>query len=385
MKSYFWEILPRKDYRTSSSQIPLMLRVRINGKYFRHMLGITIPDLKYWDKKNVRVRNNPGFKVTESNRILANFSAKVTKILADAQISGRFIDRDEFKRLLFHDEMASTGSFFNFCEEEIQHMKKTGFARETIRSYSSYVSKLRKFKPRLAFTDIRKSYIRDLDEYLVSIGNKENTRQKMFAFLNTMLNRAKDRGIISENILYHNNPVKKKEGQRLFLTMEELQVLENLMLSSPYLDNVLSYFLFACYTGLRFTDLRNLRFSDIVKIEGQPHIRIIMHKTKDEVAIPLIPKAQALFPASGFPNQKIFQVRCNQVSNRDLKAIMKQAGITKTITMHCARHTFATISLSLGVDIMVISKVLGHKDLGTTRIYAKLQDKRKIEEMKKWG
>jgi len=110
--------------------------------------------------------------------------------------------------------------------------------------------------------------------------------------------------------------------------------------------------------------------------------RLLFH---NEMKSPLIPKAQVLMPEAEFPGQKIFQVRCNQVSNRGLKAIINQAGITKKISMHCARDTFAIVSLSLGVDIMVISKIPGHKDLDTTRIYVKLQDKRKIEEMKKWG
>jgi integrase/recombinase XerC len=243
---------------------------------------------------------------------------------------------------------------------------------------------LKKYKSSLLFCDISKVFISKLDVYLVSIGNQQNTRQKMFGFLNTMLNKAKKEGIIQENILYQNAPVKKKEGQRAFLTSEELKALEKLKPESKNLQTVLNYFLFACYTGLRFTDLRNFRFKDIVDIDGQVHTRLIMHKTRDEVTIPLITKAQALIPEKGFPNQRVFKVRCNQVSNRDLKVLMNLAKIEKSISMHCARHTFATVALSLGIDIMVISKILGHKELGTTRIYAKLQDKRKIEEMKKW-
>lgn len=384
MKRTSWEILPRKEYRTSTSQIPLMLRVRINGKYFKLMLGITISALKDWDSKNIQIRNNQSIQVREANRIIAKYSSRVTKILADAQIEGKTLDRSEFKRLLFEDTVTSTTSFYDFCLEEVTEMKKTGFAKETIRSYGSYITKLNKYRQNLLFREINHDFIRGLNAYMVSIENNENTRQKMFAFLNTMLNRAVKRKLIKENLLHRNNPVNKIDGQRSFLTIDELRKLELFKPESRQLQTVLEYFLFACYTGLRYTDLKDLRFSDIDSILGEPHIRIIMHKTKGEVTIPLIPKALALIPTKGFPNQRVFKVKCNQVSNRELKTIMKKVGINKTISMHCARHTFATVALTLGVDIVVISNVLGHRDLGTTRIYAKLLDERKIEEIKKW-
>ncbi len=384
MKKNSWKILPRKEILDSNDQIPLILRARINGKYYKHSLGLSVPALKYWDPKNNLIRNNRVSNPFEANKSLSATVARVVQILNDATIFNRSLNKEQFVQLLINTELGSTESFYDFCLDEIGHMKKAGFAKETIRSYESYVSKLKRYKPALAFLDITMDFLRRLNEKMVSNGNKQNTRQKMFAFINTMLNRAKAKGIVKENILNHNMPVKKKEGQRSFLTLEELKLLEDHQPSSKNLRIVLDYFLFACYTGLRYTDLRNLRFTGIVKIDGQSHIRIIMHKTKDEVTIPLIPKARELIPQKGFINQRVFKVRCNQVSNRDLKTLVSAVGIEKKVTMHCARHTFATVALSLGIDIMVISKILGHKELGTTRIYAKLQDRRKIEEMKKW-
>ena len=108
-----------------------------------------------------------------------------------------------------------------------------------------------------------------------------------------------------------------------------------------------------------------------------------MHKTQDDVSIPLPPQAIVLLE-EGFQNQRVFKVNANQVTNRYLKEISEKAKIKKKITFHCARHTFATISLSIGIPLEVVSKLLGHKDLKTTMIYAKILDDLKIKYMEKW-
>ena len=109
-----------------------------------------------------------------------------------------------------------------------------------------------------------------------------------------------------------------------------------------------------------------------------------MHKTKDSEYVPLIEKSKHLI-GTGFNNQRVFKVSANQVANRNLKDIMTGAGIKKDISFHCARHTFATVGISLGIPIEVISKLLGHKDLQTTQIYAKVMDHVKIMQMDKWN
>jgi len=191
--------------------------------------------------------------------------------------------------------------------------------------------------------------------------------------------------------VFDNYSIKRVPGHREFLTPDELKKLEDLFKSGElkrYESNILRYFLFSCYTGLRFQDIKNLRFVDLKKeIHNKKKVTLIkikMHKTKDEVSIPVIKKAAALIP-EGFQNQKVFKVNTNQVTNRNLKLIYEKIGITKNITFHSARHTFATNGITLGIPIEVISKLLGHRDLKATGIYAKIVDDKKIQEMKKWG
>ena len=108
-----------------------------------------------------------------------------------------------------------------------------------------------------------------------------------------------------------------------------------------------------------------------------------MHKTGDDVVIPLTDKAKSLIE-TGKPNEKVFDTISNQKTNKNLKQIMNQTGITKNISFHCARHTFATISLTLGIPIEVVQKLLGHKNIRDTLIYAKIIPLVQMREMEKW-
>jgi site-specific recombinase XerD len=110
-----------------------------------------------------------------------------------------------------------------------------------------------------------------------------------------------------------------------------------------------------------------------------------MGKTKEYITIPLINKAKQLIPEGRFENQTVFKVLSNQPTNRYLKEIISMAVISKQISFHCARHTFATNSLTLGIPIDIVSKVLGHKNLRTTQIYLHYQLDHITNEMQKWN
>jgi site-specific recombinase XerD len=231
------------------------------------------------------------------------------------------------------------------------------------------------------FSDIDLNFIKAYDTFIITkTDNCDNTRFKALSVFKSLINRAIRNGHIKENP-FKDFPISKKSGKREFLSMEEISLLEELR-QKPLpntISNVLQYFLFACYTGLRYQDIKDLKFKDI----DNDMVSIIMHKTKERVTIPLSIRAKnLLYP--GLQNQKIFRVYVNQVTNRYLKEISKLSGINKEISFHCARHTFATIGISLNIPIEVISKLLGHTDLKTTQIYAKVMNDVKIKQMEKW-
>jgi len=220
------------------------------------------------------------------------------------------------------------------------------------------------------------------------IGNKTNTVTKSFSRMRTFLNLAVKNGII-EKCPFEIYKIKYAQSHREHLSLEELAELEKLLLDhslNKKLQNVTTWFLFSCYTGLRFSDLQSLTYNNV----KEKHIELFMHKTKEHIIIPLIEKAKNLLPAkylqkNFLPEETVFKIMSNQKCNDYLKLAMIAAGISKPISFHCSRHTFATVSITIGIPVEVVSKLLGHSDLKTTQIYAKIVDKKKFEEMEKWN
>lgn len=171
---------------------------------------------------------------------------------------------------------------------------------------------------------------------------------------------------------------KFEKSDRQFLTERELYILEETIFTSESLERVKDMFLFSCYSGLSYIDLKELTTDKIVKgMDGKGWIYTKREKTQQAVKIPLLQSAKDImkkYKEDIFKEtQVIFPVISNQKTNKYLKQIMQSIGIRKKITFHSARHTFATVvTLSNGVPIETVSKLLGHTKFSTTQIYARV-------------
>ncbi|MBT4338434.1 MAG: integrase catalytic domain-containing protein, partial [Bacteroidetes bacterium] len=184
-----------------------------------------------------------------------------------------------------------------------------------------------------------------------------------------------------------------------YLNVQEVILLDKLFHSGDLSDNYMKSlrpFLFACYTGgLRFSDVKRLTFKNITKqsfiddetgeMTEKEVISTSIHKSRDlqQVDVPLLAKAKALLPQKELDEQQLFPLFTEPAVNRNLKKIMEIVGINKSISFHCSRHTFATTAISFGMPIVVVQKLMGHKDIKHTMIYAKVADGLKFSEMKK--
>lgn len=176
--------------------------------------------------------------------------------------------------------------------------------------------------------------------------------------------------------------------ERGFLSKEELCVVENKQFSISRLKWVRDLFVFSCYTGLAYTDLMQLTPSNIIiGIDGKYWIKTMRQKTDVQVNVPLLPKAIEIInkykddPKSSVKGS-LFPVISNQKLNSYLKEIADVCSISKNMTFHLARHTFATtVTLSNGVPMETVSKMLGHSKITTTQIYAKVLEKKIGEDM----
>ena len=180
----------------------------------------------------------------------------------------------------------------------------------------------------------------------------------------------------------------KKEVERHALSNEELESLGNKKYSMERLNQVRDIFLFSCYTGLADADVQKLKRSEIGNgVDGGKWIFANRQKTKSLSRIPLLPRALKILDHYADHPQclltdKVLPVLSNQKMNSYLKEIADLSGIRKNLTYHIARHTFATtITLSNGVPMETVSKMLGHKNLRTTQHYAKILDQKISQDM----
>lgn len=174
--------------------------------------------------------------------------------------------------------------------------------------------------------------------------------------------------------------------ERSYLTERELRFIEETDFTGAGYEKVKDAFLFACYTGLSYIDVRELEKNQLVLgIDGNQWIYTKREKTSESVKLPLLPKAKEIIEKywdSPETDTKKLPVLSNQKTNKYLKEIAKACGIYKTISFHSARHTFATtVTLSNGVPIETVSKMLGHTKLSTTQIYARVLEHKIGEDM----
>jgi site-specific recombinase XerD len=187
---------------------------------------------------------------------------------------------------------------------------------------------------------------------------------------------------------FANYKLKIQKVNREHLSEKELKTMENKIFDIDRIDMIRDLFVFCCYTGLTYVDVINLKHDNIVEAaDGEMWVRTCRQKTDIPVNTPLLPKAVEILKKYK-DNQRalltntVFPVVSNQKVNAYLKEIAEVCGIKKNITFHLARHTFATtVTLSNGVPIETVSKMLGHTKIATTQIYAKVLEKKISEDM----
>ena len=188
---------------------------------------------------------------------------------------------------------------------------------------------------------------------------------------------------------FANYKVRLKKVEREFLTTEELQRLMDTPFQNQRLEHVRDCFVFCCFTGLAYADVKKLGHDDFVTgIDGELWINTKRTKTKTKSNIPVLPTALMILEkyedSPYLVNDKVLPVLTNQKMNAYLKEIADLSGIKKNLTTHLARHTFATtVTLSNGVSIESVSKMLGHKSLRTTQHYAKILNSKVSQDMQK--
>jgi len=234
--------------------------------------------------------------------------------------------------------------------------------------------------------EIDTKFINSFIYYLkTELSLSHNSALKYLSYFKKIVRVAYANGWLEKDPFY-NFKVKLQTIDREFLTKEEIIRIMEKEFTIPRMEHVRDVFLFSCYTGLAYVDVFKLTADDIIKgIDGNKWIKTKRTKTKTLSSIPILPVAEKLihkYENLESPTGKLLPVYSNQKTNSYLKEIADSCGIKKNLTFHMARHTFATtVTLSNGVSIESVSKMLGHRSLKTTQHYAKILDEKLSEDM----
>lgn len=273
--------------------------------------------------------------------------------------------------------------FYDKAQEYLAK-EKENLAPLTVRTYYWNLKKIQYFRPDLECASVDEATIREFRNHMLQQGNKPATVNKALSVFRIFTSKMVTDGLVSGKP-FEKIKVGRVFSRRGFLTVRELKSLYlNFMDRRRFLteteQDVMRVFLFSCFTGLRYSDLLSLNANEIFDWK----IRKQMHKTGDPVYVPIPLQARLLLPEK-MSDGPVFRVVENSHFNRTLRSAAKKLGYYKHIHCHLARHTFATTCITLGIPLPATSKLLGHRNLDTTLIYAKFVDTFLDKEMKKWN
>ena len=270
----------------------------------------------------------------------------------------------------------------------IEYFKKLAEERKESRgnygNWDSALKQLVKYAGKIVpFKNVTIEFCEGFKEFLLT--NKTKTekplaKNSVISYLNKLkaaLNQAFDDKIINENPAKRIKNIKPDESNREYLTKEEVKAL---METDCRYEVLKRAFLFSCFTGMRWSDINQLTWRYVRKSEDGYRVHFSQKKTKGVEYLDIPDIALEYIGEKGEPDERVFiGLKYSAYMNTALARWVLEAGITKLITFHCARHTYATILLEKDVNIRVIQDMLGHKELRTTLIYAKIIDKKRRE------
>lgn len=242
------------------------------------------------------------------------------------------------------------------------------------------------YDPHITLAEVGKEFLLGFLEHLSSRDALNSGRKKMakstvfcyMVYVRAALNKAVRDNLITSNPFkgITKRTVSVREHKREYLTVEEIK---RLMATPCHREDIKAAFLFSCFTGLRFSDIENLRWKDIVRTATHWQVEIVQYKTGIELYLPLNMNARKWLPeqdADASSDDKLFP-RLTRYYGQTLRTWMKKAGIDKEVSFHVARHSYATLCLTAGVDIYTTSQLMGHTTIRHTQRYARIINTKK--------
>jgi site-specific recombinase XerD len=385
----------RKDALNEKGEAPIYLRITVNGQRSAVTLNRHIDPLKWnsagkakGNKEEIKELN--GYLDSVKNSIHAHQRNMLdrNKVITADSLRNAFLGLNEQKHTILE--------LFEEHNKEMKEKIGKDFALGTHTRYVTTYEHVKAFikhkyhRSDLQLTELDFKFITDFEHYLKTKPEgscNHNSTLKYIRNFRKIVNIAVANDWLDKDpfIKYKS---KLEETTRTFLSADELKAIEETEISIPRVDVVRDIFVFACYTGLAYVDVEKLTPNDLRNgIDGKKWIFTQRTKTESKSNIPLLPKALAVIEK--YKNSpecahsgKLLPIKSNQRMNSYLKDVAATCKVDKELTFHMARHTFATtVTLTNGVPIESVSNMLGHKNIRTTQIYAKVVERKVSEDM----
>ncbi|WP_279065096.1 site-specific integrase [Muribaculum intestinale] len=357
----------------ANGNVSLYLAIYINGRREYEFLKLyLVPEKTRADKER-------------NKQTLALAGSIKAQRIVDIQRGAHGFKEDSREDTLFYD-------YYNALSEKRKKKESSG----NFGNWASCLRHLMKYDPRqsLTFADITPKWVQGFRDYLENSAEafgcdrrvrrerrplSQNSKHSYFNKLRTCLRQAYEDGIIRTNPMRGISGFSTREGTREYLTLEEVRAMAGTDCDYPEIKRA---FLFACLTGLRRSDVEKLSWGDVTELNGRTRLVFRQKKTGGQEYLDITAQAAELIGVRGNAKaaDRVFgDIRFPAETNNSLRIWALRAGIDKHISFHVARHTFAVMMLTLGTDIYTVSKLLGHRELRTTQIYAKIVDAKKQE------
>ncbi|GHT01998.1 tyrosine recombinase [Bacteroidia bacterium] len=367
--------------KNGTAQIEVCACLDGKRKYFG--TGICVKP-ETWDKKKQRIKSCAANAI-QLNKQVSDLIQRLENCYIEKTHAGKPFSLEHLTELMQGKEIKT---FTDFVRYEIETAAQAEKTKAKINAHATIVNKRTTFKALcnfqkvVQFDEVNFDFLKRFENHLIFKGLGTNTINKYFRHIRGWQNSAINKDYFELNkYAFRKFKAPTKSTTREYLEPSEILRIENLEFApeNRHLQKVKDMFLFACYTGLRFSDISAIQKDCIKQRDGGVWLEVTMQKTNENIKLPLYllhngKPTDLLKKYEKADSKYYFDELTNQYVNRCLKEIATLAGINKCVTFHTARHTTATFLLYKGVAVTTVQKILGHKKLQTTQIYSKVMD-----------
>lgn len=384
----------KKSKLLKNGEAPIRLRITVEGRTCDVQIKQSVP-VAQWNQAKECVKGS-GHMVEELNNYISSIKVRLYQIHRELEESGKKITADRIKDIYMGNDDSRKTLLQLFDEHNSQCRQLIGkdFVAKTVQRYETTAKYVREFLEKkykisdIYLSEVTPAFIQNFEVFLkVEKGCAQNAATTRLKNIKKMYRIALENDWVRRS-LFVSIKFKREATHPEFLTMEEIQTIAAKVITIKRVEQVRDVFLFCCFSGLSFSDVQQLSKEHLVKDqEGKTWIRKTRQKTNNMCNIPLLPIAlQLIDKYSTYPecveSGLLFPVPSNQKYNSYLKEVADICGITKPISSHVARHSYATsVCLANGVSMENVAKMLGHSDTKMTQHYARVLDSSILRDM----